>query len=373
MSTSFSQLHRRFIITSIVLLMLLQSGCGFKDIDKRIFVLSIGIDHSDNEEKPYKITLKLAVPSGSIKEAGTKYTYLTKESESIASAVRLLKSHVDKEIDFGHAKVIVFGEDILDHDMNEVIDFFVRRRDIQKMSWVAVGKPSAENVLKAEPSSEKSGSHALFNFFDQDGVESIYIVSTYLFDFYRRMSEKGYDSILPVISSSDNKKKLVVNNSILLANNKEPIKLSPEETKLYNVMANNIEKLNLTVKRDELLFTVSIDSSKTNYKIITKPKQKPVLKMNVTMKGVIEEANQPMNPSKLSTYNKYVSKDLEKQLTDLLTKLQENNADPIGFGLRYQASKLHTEKTYKEWLQLYSELSFDVHVKVSIMSTGIIE
>ncbi|PAD67250.1 hypothetical protein CHH83_19905 [Bacillus sp. 7586-K] len=366
-------LHRRFIITILALSMLLQSGCGFKDIDKRIFVLSIGIDHSDNDEKPYKITLKLAVPSGSIKETGTKYTYLTKESESIASAVRLLKSHVDKEIDFGHAKVIVFGEKILDHDMNEVIDFFVRRRDIQKMSWVAVGKPSAEAVLKAEPSSEKSGSHALFNFFDQDGVESVYIVSTYLFDFYRRMSEKGYDPILPVLSSSDNKKKIVVNNSILLANNKEPLKLSPEETKLYNVMANNNEKLNLTVKRDKLLFTVSIDASKTNYKIITKPKQRPVLKMNVSMKGVIEEANQPMNPAKLSTYDKYVSKDLEKQLTELLTKLQENDADPIGFGLRYQASKLHTEKTYKEWRQIYPELSFDVHVKVSIMSTGIVE
>ncbi len=367
------QLRRPFIITILALSIILQSGCGFKDIDKRIFVLSIGVDHSDNEEKPYKITLKLAVPSGSIKETGTKYTYLTKESDSIASAVRLLKSHVDKEIDFGHAKVIVFGEEILNHEMDEVIDFFVRRRDIQMMSWVAVGNPTAESVLKAEPSSEKSGSHALFNYFDQDGVESVYIVSTYLFDLQRRLSEKGYDPILPVLNSSENKKKIVVNSSSLLANKKEPLNLSPEETKLYNVMANNVEKLNQTVKKDDLLFTVSIDASKANYKIITTQKHKPILKMNVTMKGVIEEANQPMNPQKLTTYNKYVSKDLEKQLTELLTKLQENEADPIGFGLRYQASKLHTKNTFEEWRELYPELSFDVHVKVSIMSTGIVE
>ncbi|MGN7940301.1 Ger(x)C family spore germination protein [Virgibacillus sp. 6R] len=373
MRFSVYQFRRSIFITIIALSLVLQFGCGFKDIDKRIFVLSIGIDHSDNDEKPYKITLKLAVPSGSIKETGAKYTYLTKESESIASAVRLLKSHVDKELDFGHAKVIVFGEEILNHDMNEVIDFFVRRRDIQKISWVAVGNPSAESVLKTEPSSEKAGSHALFNFFDENGVESAYIVSTYLFDFQRRLSEKGYDPILPVFNSSEDKKKIVVNSSSLLANKKEPLNLSPEETKLYNVMANNVEKLNLTIKRDDLLFTVSIDSSKTKFKLDTAAKQKPVLKMDVTMKGVMEEANQPMNPKKLSTYSHYASKEVEKQLTELLTMLQENDADPIGFGLRYQASKLHTEKTYKEWRQIYPELSFDVHVKVSIMSTGIVE
>jgi len=365
--------HLRTSIISIVLVLslILQTGCGFKDIDKRIFVLSIGVDHTDNEEKPYKVILKLAVPSGSLKQSGTEYTYLTMESESLASAIRLLKTHVDKEIDFGHAKVIVFGEELLHHNLKEVMDFFMRRRDIQNVSWVGVGMPNAESVLKAEPTSEMAGSHALFNFFDQNGVESSYIVTTFLFDLRRRMLETGIDPILPVLDTSDDKKKIMVNSSFLLSNNKDPLKINPQETKLYNVMANNVQKLDLIVKKDDLLYTVSIDSAKTKYKIITEPK--PVLKMDVSMEGIIEESNQGMDPEKLETYSQYASEEAKKEVTALLTKLQENEADPIGFGVRYKATRLHTKNTNEEWKKLYPEMTFDVNVKVSIMSTGIIE
>ncbi|MFJ8258737.1 Ger(x)C family spore germination protein [Peribacillus asahii] len=373
MRIPIQRLGRPFLSTVLALSLILQSGCGFKDIDKRIFVLSIGIDHTDNEKKPYKVILKLAVPSRSLKESDTKYTYLTKESESFSSAIRLLKTHVDKELDFGHTKVIVLGEEILHHDLADITDFFLRRRDIQMVAWMAIGTPTAESVLKAEPASEMASSHALFNLFDQTAVESSYIISTYLFDFHRKMIETGIDPVLPVLRSSKNKKKIIVNSAALLAKNKAPIKLSPQETKLYNLMTNNIQKLDIIIKKDKLLYTVSIDTAKTNFKIITKPTHKPALKMDVTMKGIIEESNRHINPKKLDTYSKYASKEVEKEITALLTKLQENGADPLGFGVRYKATHLHTRDTYKEWKKLYSEIAFDVNVKVSIMSTGIIE
>ncbi|MGM0903882.1 MAG: hypothetical protein ACQEXB_22620 [Bacillota bacterium] len=76
MKKNIQRLGRSFFIIVAVSVLLFQSGCGFKDIDKRIFVLSIGVDHTDNEERPYRVILKLAVPSGSIKQSGTEYTYL---------------------------------------------------------------------------------------------------------------------------------------------------------------------------------------------------------------------------------------------------------------------------------------------------------
>ena len=65
---------------------------------------------------------------------------------------------MDKELDFGHTKMLVFDKKILEKDMKESLDFFIRRRDFQMVSWVAVGKPSAEKVVKVEPDSEMSGS-----------------------------------------------------------------------------------------------------------------------------------------------------------------------------------------------------------------------
>lgn len=51
----------------IVIALLLQTGCAFKDIDKRIFVLGVGIDPSEKVEDGLRVTLKLAKPAGDVK------------------------------------------------------------------------------------------------------------------------------------------------------------------------------------------------------------------------------------------------------------------------------------------------------------------
>lgn len=44
------------------------AGCGFKDIDNRLFIIGIGVDPSEKEEGHYKVTLKLSIPVASIKQ-----------------------------------------------------------------------------------------------------------------------------------------------------------------------------------------------------------------------------------------------------------------------------------------------------------------
>ncbi|MER2112475.1 MAG: Ger(x)C family spore germination protein, partial [Solibacillus isronensis] len=56
------------ILLFVVLGSVLLSGCAFKDIDKSVFVAMIALDVSDDEEKPYKVPLKLYEPTGSFNE-----------------------------------------------------------------------------------------------------------------------------------------------------------------------------------------------------------------------------------------------------------------------------------------------------------------
>lgn len=364
---------KTFLIILGVALLLFQSGCGFKDIDKRIFVLSIGVDHSENEEKPYRVILKLAVPSGSIKQSGTEYTYLVEESESLSTAIRDLKTQTDKEIDFGHAKVIIFGEETLHHELEEVMDFFVRRRDIQKVAWVGIGQPSAENVLKAEPESEMAGSHALFNLFDQNGVESPLIVTTYLFDLRRRVLENGIDPILPVLSSNEEKKRIDVNSALVVNGKNKRVQLNPKQTIIYNLLGNNSERFDVRVKNDDLNFTAAIDTAKASYQLNSEFKQKPIIKMEIEMVGIIQEADVDTDSGKLQTYSEATSKKVENDVLEVLKKFQSEGVDPLGFGLRYKATRLHNNKRFAEWKELYPEVTFEVNAKASLKSTGVIE
>ena len=57
------------VILLLVIITLLSTSCGFKDIDKRIFIIGVGVDKSDSEENPYRITLKMAAPSGNMKNS----------------------------------------------------------------------------------------------------------------------------------------------------------------------------------------------------------------------------------------------------------------------------------------------------------------
>ena len=373
MKRKAQRLGKSIFIVFVVTMLLIQSGCGFKDIDKRIFVLSIGVDHTDNEEKPYRVILKLAVPSGSVKQSGTEYTYLMQESESLSTAIRSLKTQTDKELDFGHAKVIIFGERVLRHDLKAIMDFFLRRRDIQMISWVAIGQPSAEEVLQVEPESEMAGSNALFNFFDKNGVESQQIVTSYLFDFRRRVLEEGIDPILPMLSANEEKKRIDLNQAIVFNDKNKTVELDEKHTAIYNLMAGNYERFDVRVKNDNLGFTVAIDTSKVNFQIITESKQKPIIKMDIEMVGIIQESHMNTESSKLQTYSDATSKTVKKDVIEVLTKFQEEGVDPLGFGLRYKSTRLNNNKRNEEWQELYPKATFEVNVNAMIKSTGVID
>lgn len=58
---------------------------------------------------------------------------------------------------------------------------------------------------------------------------------------------------------------------------------------------------------------------------------------------------------------------------ELLTKLQKNDIDPFGFGLRYRATRLSREGLFEEWNRIYPEITFNVTMDINLKSTGAIE
>ncbi|MFC6603959.1 hypothetical protein ACFQDF_24540 [Ectobacillus funiculus] len=46
-----------FLVMVMLCSVILSAGCGFKDIDKRIFIVAIGLDYTKNDTKPYRVIL----------------------------------------------------------------------------------------------------------------------------------------------------------------------------------------------------------------------------------------------------------------------------------------------------------------------------
>lgn len=361
------------LLLGISLIFTTLGGCGYKDIDKRAFVVTIGVDKAKNAKEKYLISAKIAIPGNDPKTVEDQFVIYMSEARTIADGIRKIKAQSDKELDFAHAKAIIFGMDLMKEDIRHPLDWFVRRRDIQMIAWTAIGVPTAEQVIQLKPATEKLPSNSLFFSFGNVGVESQYTISQYLYELYARITEKGMSPILPVIKAQ--KTHFLIDQAAIFGNNKVKIVLTPKETKLLNIMMRGLSKFELKINDGSQILILSGEQSDADYSI-RNVNGLPSLDMNIKISGVVEEKTklEVLTKKSLDAASRAGERELEKQATKLLGKLQKNNVDPIGFGLRYRSRHWEDDKTeWEAWQSIYSNINFHVKASIDIKSPGVIK
>lgn len=301
-----------------LLILLLVGGCGFKDIDKRFFVVGTGIDWSGDESKPYRITLQLAIPSPKIEPGASKIQYETIDAPSIAEGIRMLKSYVDKELDFGHCKMFIIGESFARKDISKLLDWMLRRRDIQNVANLAVGRPTAEAIFHVKPVSERYPGNSLLLSFGADGTESSYSYAETLSGFARRVSEKGIDPILSIITS-DNNDSYIINQVAMFDKKKIKLILTPLETQLFNQLSDHFTKASMHGMVGGSPLIVAINNLHSSFKIKNQNEQ-PLITMKVGMDVIFEEAPTGLFDMDWKPIEQQLSDEYVKQSIALLKK-----------------------------------------------------
>ncbi|TBL74581.1 Ger(x)C family spore germination protein [Paenibacillus thalictri] len=346
----------------------LLGSCGFKDIDKRFFVVAMGVDATGKKDKPYLVTLRLAIPTSKIGEGLAESQIEQLESESIAEAVRNLKSHVDKEIDFGQCRVFLLGERLVEHSLTETMNWLGRRRDIQLVSYLAEARPNAHTVLRGKPTTERLAGNAFFLTFGKEGTVSPYTVTEFLFDSFRRFKEKGLDPYLPVISFDGDS--YVVEHLRLLNKNQGLLTLDPKETQLYNLSANAFARsgVGIRYKGKQLAFYIS-HASRT---VSISKGDAPTVHLKLKLAGLIEQSPVTLMNQFLPDVQKKLEDHVNQTTEQLLYKIRDAGVDPYGFGLHYLAQYFGSEEDWRHWQTVYPDLKFEVETHIKIENTGLI-
>lgn len=364
-------LPKRVLRMAVVLLAgcTLLSGCGFRDIDKRFFVIEIGIDKGN--QRAYKISLKLAIPSPRMEPGDSRWQIITAEGDSIAETVRRMKSMVDKEFDFGHAKVIVLGKAFAENGLPHSLDWMSRRRDIQGVAFMAIGEPDALTVLRVKPPSERLPGNALILSFTREGTESPYIVTTYWFDFYRKMRAEGRDPFLPVITAE--RDTFDIGKVAVFSKGNKKLELASTETDVFNQLVRHLQRFVIRGELKGKPFIVNVDSMKLKYRILTPAGGDPSIDMNIKIIGEVEESSISLFDQDWHSLERSLAENQRQRYTDVLKKLQEAKVDPVGFGLHYRATRHRPNTEWEEWQRLYPHIQFHVRVKVELKGTGIVK
>lgn len=357
---------------AISLLLSLLAGCGAKDIDKRYFVVSMGIDPAQGKPDWIAVSLKLAIPKSKTTHGSSEFVMMTMEDPTISGAVNRIKTLVDKELDFGHMKLVVFGEEMAKKGIMPYLDWMQRHRDIQKICWMALGIPNAKEVLEEKPTSERYPSNNLFLTFGYTGSESDLALSEYLFAFYREVTEPGVDPVMPIIRKVS--QGLAIDSSAAFKDDKLAFPMTPAETRVYSILKGFVRKPLLTVEfqeKDPFAYAAIMGGRVYAAYRITEGVT-PAAEIELRFKGIMSEV-QPhgqITGEKLRLIEAAAGDKLNKQTESFLKKCQEKGIDPVGFGLRYRSTHWNNDQEQEMWKKLYPELVFKITSKVKIESPG---
>ncbi|WP_438444621.1 Ger(x)C family spore germination protein [Gorillibacterium sp. sgz5001074] len=367
---------RCVVWTAAIVLLLLLQGCSnssSKAIDNRFFVVSLGVD--GGSEGKIVVTAKLAVPKGILRDKDSEFVIFSEEDETIEGALNKIRTQVDKELNFGHLKLIVFGEEVARKGLRTHMDWMQRNPEVQKICWLAVGKPTARQTLEIKPRSERFPSNHVFLVFSRSGMESDLAVTQPLYSFYREITEVGVDSELPVLERV--KQGLAITHTALFKDDKLVLELSPDETRLLNLLHSNgrLAGAEWVVRGDggdPVADAVILSKQqKASYKILEGPE--PEVKVRIQINGDLREVvpHRVMTPDTRMTIERLSEEKITQVANTLLKKCQSAGIDPVGLGLRYRARHwAGVEEEKQAWEALYPQLIFKVETQVKVKNTG---
>ncbi|AIQ61381.1 Ger(x)C family spore germination protein [Paenibacillus borealis] len=365
---------KRGVVFLLLLLMCMTvTGCNFKDIDRRIFVVAIGIDPG-KEEGTFKVSLKLAIPQGDVTKIDEKMQILTEESESISEALRRMKSKVEKELDYVHCKTIILGEQIATKDIRHVIDWAMRRRDIQSILNFAIGRPGALGVLQVKPPSERIPSNSLILAMSGQGTESPFISSVFSYQLMRSIYENGIDPILPIIEAQG-KEQFLIDKIALLDKNKIKLVLTPDETRLFNLLSRSNLRTNFPAHLGGGLYQYYTERSSSSYRIVTQHEDDPYIRYTIKIRAILEEnsTEDMVTHHMLKRIGEAGAAELSEAVTALLIKICDSGMDPLGWGLHYGARHWNNDTEMAVWESLYPRMKFQVKAEVDVKYSGMIK
>jgi Ger(x)C family germination protein len=202
---------KSFKLLIMLLCITILAGCWDKvEIEDRLFVLGIGVDKAKEEEKAHpndKLAINFASPIvGSLKEGGggaESFETFKTMAEIFTFGMNQMYERMDKKLSFQHARVLLFGEDLLKDDVlfREVLDAIARSHEFHRNMYVFAVPGRTEDVFKVKPIYTKLLAPYLAGIAENsDYQSSIFKLPAY--DMYNNITNTEGDTVIPVLKPS---------------------------------------------------------------------------------------------------------------------------------------------------------------------------
>lgn len=365
---------RKIAFVLVIILSLLQTGCwNAREIDELGFVLSIGLDKSENG---FKVTAQMASPQTYSKTSPglpTKsFWVVSSTGKTIFEAIRNMASISSRRIFWSHIKVILISEDIVKSNTIEIFDFFIRNPELRLRTLVAVTPGEAGKLLDITPVMEKDPGIYLEKIIQNKNLtgKSYNIM---LKDFIQDYLDPNVAPVTSRLIIDKSKQVPVVKTSgaYVFTENNFPVPLSEQNTKgllwIKKKMDDSIMVVNCPY--DDQPTTLEIKKSKISFKSGLE-NDVPRFTVNVNATAILTEQScltdfNDMN--KLEDLESSMEDAIRKDIQSTIAVAKDIQTDFLG--LSYILHNQHKDEWHQislKWNEIFKNSDITIVVKVDI-------
>ena len=368
---------------------------GLIDVEKASIVTAVAIDKADDG---YEVSLQIAVPETNSSNTNAKVV-VSGRGKTVAEAIGDVTSTTGWYQKLAFCNMIVVGEELLDTNVMNFLDYFSKSLKIQGSALLAGVEGKAKDLLTTATPLDKISSFSLQKIILQKtGMESDVLsvdIKTFSIGYYSRTSSSYMPFVKTIKQTTEEKSKTASSNTggktaeqsgsqeedkvtfsatetVLFKNGKRVGLLTEEET-LASIYVNESKKDTAIIVND-----VMIDGQKVNFMLnVLKNKPKVTVETdgkNVTLKirqdVYVKIADETSSDKDLSNTPAILvpkevevkaEENLEKNILSLIEKCNETKIDILKIDEKLYR---HHHKQYNDLKDFWSNLLTDVKVTV---------
>ena len=390
---------KKIFIIILCIIPVMLSACWDKvEIDKRVFISTIGIDAGEDISKtntlkkfekgdPFqeiefkKLKVTYAYPNISAltpQMGGTAETkYINVEAYSLQDAVSKATNKSSRSISFGHLQLLAINKNVLQQPdtVKEIVDYLQRQPAINRTMLVAVVEGDIEGFLKYKPEMEKNIESYLSGLMENNAKFGS-IRKLTLDDLLKSLSANG-NTIIPYITYDRDKNEMNLQGVATIKDYALKGFLTAREYSDIEFLRGGVSGGKKVVFVEGHPVDFSISNIKRKIKT-TRQGDKLIFNIYLTIEGEIKEyyaGKEVFNNSFIKDIEENFDESLSKEFQDIIKITQrENGIDVIG--LRENVEKYHPfiwKELGSKWDTVYKNSEVNVFVTTKIRRVGVVK
>ncbi|UOF89435.1 Ger(x)C family spore germination protein [Fodinisporobacter ferrooxydans] len=371
-----------YYLLTLGLVAVTTTGCWDRvEINDLALVVARGIDMT--EDGKLMSTIEIVNPSamsqgmtGTGGQSNAKpFLIVSGSGKDIGDISGKMQEKLSRRIFTAHRRILIIGEKLAKHGIENVIDHFTREPANRLRSYVLVARgTTAKEVLEQTYPLERITSEGI-----REMQMSELSVSTTIKDLVTMLSEEGGDPICAVIELNKNIDKNKVpfhlNGSAVFRNGKLVQYLDDTLTRGILWARDEMRQgiITFTIPKQTGYITVRLIHSATK---VTPEVHGNHATMHIRIKteGYVMENNTKLdlsNPEYVDICNTYMSKAIATRIQKAIDATKKTDTDPVSFGEYIHRSQLSQWQRIKgQWRKIIPTMQLDVKVNTQIRRVG---